>query len=118
MLKDENTYDEWLKRYESLGYLLEEDLMKLEEEFGSFDKLFKSENGQLPPIVKAYLAEEIGIETVVIMNKLLGFIGRVDKDINDTILWPDIKSRLLKYAPFIEFDSGRTKRIVLKVFSN
>tara|TARA_R110000782_G_scaffold172548_1_gene264139 strand:+ start:1614 stop:2201 length:588 start_codon:yes stop_codon:yes gene_type:complete len=118
MLKDEHIYDDWVKRYESLGYLVEEDLYKLEEEFGEFDVLFKSQNGQLPPIVKSYLAEEVSIETVVIMDKLLGFVNRVDKNINDTILWPDIKSRLIKYGPFVEFDPARSKKIILKVFSS
>lgn len=116
MLKDEYVYEEWLKNFESLGYKYEQDLLKLDELTESFDDLFKVENGQHPIIIQQYLAEEIMLETVVILDSILNYINKVDKEVADTIVWPDVKIKVEKYKPFLKIDHDRFKKITLKVF--
>jgi hypothetical protein len=83
-----------------------------------FDDLFKSEDGQHPLIVQLWMQEEITLETVVILNSLIGFIPRESKKISDTLIWPDIKRKIEKYTPFVNFNSTKCKLIILNGFTN
>jgi hypothetical protein len=42
----------------------------------------------------------IGLETVVYMDILMGFIGVWKKQIDDDIIWPNWELKLRKYKPF------------------
>jgi hypothetical protein len=64
------------------------------------------------------MQEEITLETVVILDSYLGFMDRESKKISDTIIWPDIKRKIEKYKPFVNFDVDKFKNILLKRFTN
>ena len=115
MLESDEAYKNHVRRSQSIGYTLKQDLVNLSEGVDSFDELFDID-GTLPRVVKAYLEGDINIETVVILNKLTGFINRVT--VNDPILWPDIKRKLLKYEPFVRVDLEKMKKIALGVFTS
>lgn len=116
MLKDDEVYDRWLSKIESLGYRYEQDLYTLQNQTECFNDLFKVENGQHPIIIQQFLADDIMFETVVILNQIIGFGNKVDKEVADTIIWPDIKMKMEKYSPFLKVDVERYKKLTLKVF--
>jgi len=98
-------YTLWKKKIESLSYAFSQDLDNLiqECEDSGIDptSIFTTSKGQHPYIIKAYLRKTIGIETLVILEKLTGFINKFDSEINDTIVWPDISRLIKKYKPFL-----------------
>jgi len=98
-------YTLWKKKIESLSYAFSQDLDNLiqECEDSGIDPkaIFTISKGQHPYIIKAYLRKTIGIETLVILEKLTGFINKFDSEINDTIVWPDISRLIKKYKPFL-----------------
>ncbi|GEM_PF-688317 len=116
MISNEGPYDDWIRINESLGYIFEQDLYKLSEEISSFDDLFKIDVH--PKIVEKYMQDEISLETVVIINKLVGFMNKADKEITETIVWPDISRKIRKYTPFVMANPERMKKIILKVFTS
>jgi len=118
MLNAEDVYQSWLKRMQSIGYIFEQDLNHLSLQYESFDDMLISKSNSHPDIITAYLQEEISLETVVIINKLTGFINKADKEITETIMWPDISLKVRKYDPFVQVDIERMKKIVLKVFTS
>lgn len=118
MLNAEDVYQSWLKRMQSIGYIFEQDLNHLSLECESLDSLLKSVDGEHPPIITYYIQEEISLETVVIINKLTGFMNKADKEITETIMWPDVSLRIRKYQPFVQVDAERMKKVVLKVFTS
>ena len=118
MLNAEEVYQSWLKRMQSISYIFEQDLNHLSIEVESFDSLLRSKDGEHPLIITYYLQEEISLETVVIINKLTGFMDKADKEITETIMWPDISLKIRKYEPFVQVDLERMKKIVLKVFTS
>ena len=115
MVEDEEIYKEWLKRNQSLGYMLEQDLYKVAEE-GNFDQILDTSNGH-PPIVTAYVRGDINIESVVIIDQLTNFMNDADKQITETIVWPELSRKIRKYKPFVHFDLEKAKNIVLRVFT-
>lgn len=116
MIEDEMTYTSWLKRNQSLMYNLEQDMHKLSEE-GNFDQILDSSEGH-PKIVSSYLAGDINIESVIIIDQLTGFMKRADKQITETIVWPDVSRKIRKYKYFVNADMQKAKNIVLRVFTN
>jgi hypothetical protein len=82
-----------------------------------FDNLFESVDGQQPMIVQMWMQEDISLETVVILNSLLGFIQREDSKISDTIIWPDNKRKIEKYTPFVNFDKNKCKTMLMSKFT-
>jgi len=114
----EKNYIEHKKTLESLTRVFQNDINKLSEQKMEFDNLFKSQDGQHPLIIQLWMQEEITLETVVILNSLIGFIPRESKKISDTLIWPDIKRKIEKYTPFVNFNSTKCKLIIINGFTN
>ena len=114
----EKNYIEHKKTLESLTRVFQNDINKLSEQKMEFDDLFQSQDGQHPLIVQLWMQEEITLETVVILNSLIGFIPRESKKISDTLIWPDIKRKIEKYTPFVNFNTTKCKLIILNGFTN
>lgn len=117
MLGQEEVYQSWLKRIQSIGYIFEQDMNYLSTVNESFDSLLIASDGEYPKIITAYLEQEISLESVVIINKLTGFMKKLDVEITETILWPDVSKKIQKYDTFVQVDLKRMKNIVLKVFT-
>jgi len=82
-----------------------------------FDNLFTSVDGQQPMIVQMWMQEDITLETVVILNSILGFVQREDSKISDTIIWPDNKRKIEKYTPFVNFSKDKCQRLMIEKFT-
>lgn len=100
------TYLAWKKRVESLTYTFNKDLdtIELEMEQNQIIDPFIVFKHTHPYIIKAYLRKSITIETLVILDGLFNLIERYDKEINDTIVYPDISRLIKKYRPFLKYD--------------
>ena len=112
----EKNYTEYKKIKESIHRVFEIDINKLSDY--DFEKLLISEDGQHPLIIKLWMQEEIHLETVAILNSILGFIPRESKKIKDTIIWPDQKRLIEKYTPFVKFNMDKCKTLCIKTFTN
>ena len=119
MLQDEEKYTEWQKRQQSLTYNFEQDINKLAEEAGTFDDIFTIlEGNNYPLVIEKYMQEEISLETVVILDRLTGFMRRADRSITETIVWPDVSKRIRKYGLLLRFDMNRMRKVILRVFTS
>lgn len=110
----ENNYKNWLKRQQSLSYLLKEDLSKLDE---NFDNNFVITDNSHPILFKKYLANEIGLETFCLLLEVTGAIKHWDEKLKYDIIWEEHRNKILKYTPFINYDRNKFKKIVLEYFS-
>ena len=119
MIDDQETFTKWARRTQSLSYIFREDINKLAEKVDAFDELFRIQNGNVYPyIITAYLENEINIETVVILDQLLLFMHKANKEVNDTILWPEVERKIRKYSSFISFDHIKAQKIIFGVFTS
>ena len=115
----EQNYMKYKKVKESIHRVFSVDINKIIDlNIGvKFDNLFESVDGQQPEIVKMWMQEDITLETVVILNSILGFIQREDSKISDTIIWPDTKRLIEKYTPFVSFDINKCKTVLMEKFA-
>ena len=104
----------WMKRVQSLGYTFEEDLKKL---LTNLDDNLIIKDNQHPYLLKLFLRKKVSIETMIILNDLLGFFSHWNKKLKDDIMWSDIKILCEKYRPFITYDKKRMMMIARKVFT-
>ena len=103
------------KSIQSLGHNLQQDCSKLAEKY-SLDECLKSAVSDYPLVVNKQMEGEINFETVIVLQKLTGFLDHANKKVQETLLWPDLYRRYKKYLPFVIFDEERIKKIVLDAF--
>lgn len=119
--KGDAAYIKWKKSLESVSYEFQKDIHTLctrcEVDQISFDDLLTVKDKQLPLVVTLYNRGEVSLATLVILNKLTGFLHQANKSISETIVWPDLYRKLTKLEPFIEADLDKMKKIVVNTFN-
>ena len=109
-------YDKWRKRIESLSYVFQGDIDTLfefiEEKGIKFDDLFKVKEGQHPPLVKLFLASKITLETMIILNDILGYTKQFNKQIKENVIWPKKYKLMMNYKPFLRYNLTKMKMII------
>lgn len=105
---DEN-YVEWKKRTQSLTYNFQSEMEMITDTVESFDELFECRNGQHPLLLKQYLSKRISLETMVILERILGFVRQFDRDIEEDFVWPDKKNLIENYKLLLTFDETKCK---------
>ena len=109
----DEAYKEWSKRLEALQYYYEQDIDYLLERMTvnkmNFDDIFTSVKGQHPPILKMVLSKKIAFETFLILEDILSFSKRLNKDISETVLWPKLHDRMVRYRPFLKYNVTKYK---------
>lgn len=112
--ESESVYKQWQKRNESLTYIVTEELSLLEDDFISF---FKVKEGQHPKLLSLFKQNKISAETLCILNDLLSFFELWDKKIEDPVIWPSVRDRLLNYQPFVQYDKSKLKKVVKQLMN-
>jgi hypothetical protein len=105
------------KVLQSLSYVFENDCRTLFEGQNPND-ILKVEDGDYPVLLRKGLRNEVHTETVCLLNKILNFVPKWDKQIADTIRWPDYRKKLTKYASFLPQDIVKYKLILKKVLND
>ena len=103
-------YKEWSKKLEALHYYYEQDIDYILERKIEFDDIFTSKNGQHPPILKMFLARRINFETLIILDDILSFSKRLNKNISEKVLWPKMYDRMIRYKPFLKYNVTKYKK--------
>ena len=113
----DDNYKAWTKKIESLHYYYEQDINYILEKITkkiSFDDLFTSKKGQHPPILKFVLAKKINFETFLILDDILKFSKRLNKNISEKVLWPKLCDRMIRYRPFVPYNITKYKMTLKK----
>lgn len=114
----ESNYNQWKTTQESFTYKFKQDIDTLLNEIEqpyekSFDTLFHAESGKHPILIRGYYGNEISLETLVVLNYCLGFVDNFNRVLNDPV-WQDTSMRIVKYAPFLNIDCKKYKKVVLE----
>lgn len=113
----EQVYSEWKRKLESLSYTFENDFQKIMNA-GKIDDMFAVKGGGHPEVLSMFLQGELTIETMVILNNLMNYLARWDKQITDDVIYPKVATRIRKYGSFLSLDLDKMKKIVKKLLTN
>jgi hypothetical protein len=116
-LGDEN-FKLWQKKIEALSYYYEQDIDYIIEQMNTkditFDNIFISKDGQHPYILKYFLSKRINFETFIILDDILNFSRQLNKSITEKVLWPKLYERMIRYKPFLKYNTTKYKQILKK----
>ena len=115
-IEGQQNYTKHKKIHESLTREFEKDINTMT---GQFDDLLVVNNINTPPkIIEMWMEEEVSLETVVILDSLTDFVYREGKKITETLFWPDVSRKIIKYSPFVNFSKEKCLDIIKKRFTN
>lgn len=112
----EQNYTYWKKRLQSLSYTFKSEV---ENVFSgkNFDDMFKIEGTRHPQLIKEHLGKNLSLESLVILNKILGFKKQFDSKLDDPV-WKFLSMRIDKYDSFIHIDVFKFRSILKEVIIN
>ena len=110
---DDDGFKEWLNRLDMVSWVnhyqadLGNIVEHLNEKYGDkneFDSLFIAEGINHPDIMKLYLRGDVAIESIILLDSVLGFMGNINKiGIRNDTFWSDLKMKFDKYKPFFNW---------------
>lgn len=117
----ENVYKDWLKKRQSLSYYFATDLKNLNiKNESSFNELFLIKSSEHPVLLKKYLGNEINFETFCILlkiSKAMKYWNR-NSSLSSDFIWEELRVKVEKYTPFIEFDEEKLVKIIVDIIND
>lgn len=109
--------DRWLayqKQTQSLSYIVEQDLGTvvdyMEAQGHSFNDLF-APLGTHPALLRLHIKGNVSLETLVVMDMVLGFMKDWDNKLIDP-LWENISFKIKKYKPFLSINTSKYRELL------
>ena len=117
MQESEVNYRKHQKVIQSMSYTFENDCKLIFGDCILNPNQVLMTDGDYPVLLKKGLQKLVNIESVCLLNNMLGFVPMWSKKIADTIHWPNYRMKLLKYSAFIPKDDVKYKLILKKVLN-
>ena len=76
-----------------------------------------SKPGDYPYLLTLLTRKKISKETFIIIQDCVRFFSKWNKEITDTVLWPQIALNCKKLHPFLEYDKDKYCQILRNKFS-
>jgi hypothetical protein len=106
----ETRYQQWKKVTQSMSYIFRSEISDLLAQ-SSFDEIFEIKGGRHPLLLKMYIKKQVSVETMIILDKILGFKKNFDKKLDDPV-WTSVSLKMKKYNPFLNIDVSQYKKIL------
>jgi len=112
----ERVYVDWKKRNQKLSYLFQQEVNDLLQST-DINSLLKVSNGQHPILLKSYLSKKISLETLCIIDDIIGFSEDWKKNIEEPIVYPPIHVKMNKYKSFLTYDKKQYRKKLIELCS-
>ena len=112
---NETNYNDWMKYKQSLTYNFTNEMSFLFSQVSEFDEIFSCQKGKHPVLLKNYLAKRISLQSMVILQGLVGYVKQFDKELKDDLVWPDNRRLIVKYGAFLSYDREKCRVQLLKL---
>lgn len=105
-------HKKWEQLTQSLSYIFSNEIETAFNKVENLEDLLIVIDGQYPLLYNLYLRNEVSMETVIILNDILGFFPMWSKKVVDDILFPKFIFVCEKYKPFLSYDLNKMRNIV------
>lgn len=106
----DSVYENWSRKIQSLRYTFKTEIeVFIQKE--TFNEFFFCERGKHSPLIKKHLQKVLSLETLVILDYILGYVDDYDKILDDPV-WEFLSGRISKYKPFIHIDIDTYTKIL------
>ena len=110
---NEKNYEDWVQRKKMFYELFSQELQPFVK---NFNPLFECKNNQHPLLLKEYLGKRISLETMIILDELVEYSKKWDKELTwDDFVWPDVKKLMNNYKGFLTINTNKYRIRLLKL---
>lgn len=113
--ESEDNYETWRNNNESSTYRFSNDILFINDfcrtnDLQANDLILVNDNDH-PKLLLFYFQNKISIETLIILDRVLGFVRYWDAKLDD-VLWDEKKRLIYNYRSFVKYDLDKCKQIV------
>ena len=106
----EDNLKSWTKRSQTMSYMFKTEVEVFVNK-ENFQQLFSIKGQSHPEVLKKYLQGALSIETMVILDIILGYVRNFDKKLEDPV-WTTVSLKIKKYKPFLNINVDKYKSIL------
>jgi hypothetical protein len=111
----DTVYENWSKKIQSLRYMFKTEVeVFIQKE--TFNEFFFCKRGKHSLLIQKHLQKVFSLETLVILDYILGYTTTYDKILDDPV-WEFLSGRISKYKPFIHIDTDTYAKILKESIS-
>ena len=108
----EDNYTEWQKRIQSLTYTFKSEIEPILD-----SKLIAISENKHPKLLKEYLGKRVSLESMMILDSILGFSHTWNIKLKDDYTWKDVSKLMNDYKSFLKFDVSKFKFVLKELMS-
>ena len=109
----DKNYETWMNKRAMFYEIFSQEMQPFVK---NFEPLFECKNEQHPTLLKEYLGKRISLETMIILDDLVEFSKKWDKDLAwDDFIWADVKKLMNNYKGFLTINTDKYRIKLLKL---
>ena len=109
----DKNYETWMNKRAMFYEIFSQEMQPFVK---NFEPLFECESGQHPTLLKEYMGKRISLETMIVLDDLVEFSKRWDKELVwDDFVWPDVKKLMNNYKGFLTIKTDKYRMKLLKL---
>ena len=109
----DKNYETWMNKRAMFYEIFSQEMQPFVK---NFEPLFECESGQHPTLLKEYMGKRISLETMIVLDDLVEFSKRWDKELVwDEFVWPDVKKLMNNYKGFLTINTDKYRMKLLKL---
>ena len=109
----DKNYETWMNKRVMFYEIFSQEMQPFVK---NFEPLFECESGQHPTLLKEYMGKRISLETMIVLDDLVEFSKRWDKELVwDDFVWPDVKKLMNNYKGFLTINTDKYRMKLLKL---
>ena len=109
----DKNYETWMNKRAMFYEIFSQEMQPFVK---NFEPLFECKNEQHPTLLKEYLGKRISLETMIILDDLVEFSKKWDKDLAwDDFIWADVKKLMNNYKGFLTINTDKYRMKLLKL---
>ena len=105
-------YEQWKEKRNNFYDIFTEEIRPFVKDF---NPIFKVKNSEHPFLLKEYLGKRVSLETLVILDELIGFSKNWDRNLAEDYMWYDINKLMKNYKRFLTIDKKQYRIQLLKL---
>ena len=108
----EENYKSWLLRRSGF---FEQFVIEMKPFIKEFEPLFEVKGSSHPKLLKEFLGSRVSLETMLVLDELVSFSKKWDQQLEDDIVWVDLKKLMKNYKGFLTINKNRYRIKLLKL---
>ena len=109
---NDKNYETWKEKRNNFYDIFTEEIRPFVKDF---NPIFKVKNSEHPFLLKEYLGKRVSLETLVILDELIGFSKNWDRNLAEDYMWYDINKLMKNYKRFLTIDKKQYRIQLLKL---